>query len=214
LAKWGKQVKVLGYIWRYDSIMKPLGLRCSYKGGTMTIWQTVERPGYFGRHRDEKYRGYDQQYGASNWRIAWQIGERVGGLEEAVMLYEDAYFAFMKGNSAMIDQLVAEALDVYDDSPSNVQSRLNYLAQETNRTHLQDVAIRRCLVRLGRCFQGQKLIQIRDALGDHPLSLVLSPGQVPFHRPELILQPELEGWWLPSSVEAFYQSNKLLQVSA
>jgi hypothetical protein len=88
---------------------------------------------------------------------------------------------------------------------------LDYTVQETGRTHVQDIAIRRVVARLGRQFEGDQLIQIRDALGDHPLSMALSPGQVPFHRPDVILLPEIEGWWLPGSVESFYQSNKLLQ---
>jgi hypothetical protein len=55
-------------------------------------------------------------------------------------------------------------------------------------------------------------------MGDHPLSLALSPGQVPFHKPELMSHPdnltEIRGkaWWLPSSVEDFYQRGKRLVV--
>jgi hypothetical protein len=55
-------------------------------------------------------------------------------------------------------------------------------------------------------------------MGDHPLSLALSPGQVPFHKPELMSHPdnltEIRGkaWWLPSSVEDFYQRAKRLVV--
>jgi hypothetical protein len=41
--------------------------------------------------------------------------------------------------------------------------------------------------------------------------MILSPGRVPFHRPDLIEKPELNGWWEKSSVESFYQSNRLLQ---
>lgn len=178
----------------------------------MTTWITVDRPGYFGRHRAERHAEYDERYEAGNWRLAWQIGDYVGGVEAAVAPYEDAYLAFLSSNVPVLEQLIIEAADVYDDAVSNVGCGLNYAAQETDRTHLQDIAIRRSLVRLGRWFRGSDLIQIRDSLGLHPLSLVLSPGRVPFHRPDLITQPELTGWWQPGSVEAFYQSNKLLQV--
>jgi hypothetical protein len=177
----------------------------------MSAWETVGRPGYFGRHREERHREFDSRYGVGNWRLAWQIGERVGDLGEAVMLYEDAYLAWLLLLPHLADELTEEASDVYDDDPSNVSSGLDYLAQETQRTHLQDIAIRRCLVRLGRAFRGGQLIRIRDSQGDHPLSLALSPGRVPFHRSDLIVPPPLEGWWQPGSVESFYQSNKLLQ---
>lgn len=177
----------------------------------MSDWQTVERPGYFGRHRDDRYAGYDARYGSGNWRLVWRIGQRLGPVAEAVMLYEDAYVAWLQLHPAELDELVAVAAEVYDDAPSNVASGLDYRQQETSRTHLQDIAIRRSLVRLGRQFAGERLIRIRDAHGDHPLSLRLSPGMISFHRPDLIVRPELAGWWRPSSVEAFYQSNKLLQ---
>lgn len=55
-------------------------------------------------------------------------------------------------------------------------------------------------------------------MGEHPLSLALSPGQVPFHKPELISYPdnlrelESKSWWLLLSVEDFYQMAKRLVI--
>ncbi|MBW4061345.1 hypothetical protein HJC99_02115 [Candidatus Saccharibacteria bacterium] len=178
----------------------------------MTTWTAIERPGYLGRHRNERYAAYDEQYGADNWRLRWAGGYVTGGISTAVMWYEDAYMNFFSSHAAIVRQLVAEASNVYDDAPSNTASGVNYAAQETGRTHLQDIAIRRCLLRLGVWFTGDDLIQIRDSAGTHSLSLTLSPGQVPFHRPNWIYQPELTGWWQSGSVESFYQSNKWLQV--
>jgi hypothetical protein len=182
-------------------------------------WQRLERPGYFGAQREERYVQYDERYGRGNWRLAWQIGERLGGFDEAVMLYEDAYVMYLSQRIDLLEQLVREAGDVYDDAPSNAASGLDYRCQETGRTHIQDIALRRSLVRLGRQFMGESLIQIRGQGGTlpiHPLGLALCPSRVPFHRPEWIIQPALEGWWLDDlggdqSVEAFYQSNKWLE---
>lgn len=178
----------------------------------MTDWQNAQRPGYLGKHRDDRYQEWTRRFGEWNWRLVWQIGDNYFEVEAAIALYEDAYFRFLDDNQAVLEQLVGEAGDVYDDSVTNVECGLSYFPQETNRTHLQDVAIRRSLVRLGRWFQGSNLIQIRDHQGSHSLSLTLSPGRVPFHRPDLIIGPELEGWWQPGSVESFYQSNRWLQV--
>ena len=175
-------------------------------------WTTVERPGPFGRDRDKKYKEYDEKYGPSNWRLVWEVGETAFGREGVVMLYEDAYYFFLQRNTAVLKQLITEAKDVYDDAPSNVQSGLDYNKQETDRTHLQDISIRRVLIRLGKKFRGSELIQIRDTQGKHPLSMTLSPGRVPFHMPDLIKQPEGKGWWEPGTVESFYQSNRVLQV--
>lgn len=177
-------------------------------------WVTVERPGYFGKRREAKHREFDQRFGVGNWRIAWEWQGEYLEFAQAVLVYEEAYFRFMEASPGLVNELVREASDVYDDATTNVGSGLDYLAQETSRTHIQDIAIRRCIRRLGRRFEGSRLLRIRDDRGEHPLSLQLSPGRVPFHRPEFIQRPELRGWWQRGSVEAFYQSNKVLQVKA
>lgn len=178
----------------------------------MAKWQNQERPGYLGKHREARKRDWTERFGEENWRLVWQIGDNHFGIEAAIALYEDAYYHFLEGKPAVARDLVRHAGDVYDDSVSNVECGLSYFPQETERTHLQDIAIRRVLVRLGLWFTGSALIQIRDSVGTHPLSLTLSPGRVSFHRPDLMVRPELEGWWQPGSVESFYQSNRWLQV--
>lgn len=175
-------------------------------------WKTIKRPGYSGKHRDKLYKQYNKLYGKNNWRIAWVVNKKIFTREEIILLYEDVYYNFLKKHSKVLQQLVKEARDVYDDSPSNINSKLDYTKQETGRTHYQDIVIRRCVVRLGLKFRGKKLIQIRDYKGKYPLSLKLSPGRISFHMPELIKKPELTGWWQPGSIESFYQSNKVLQV--
>lgn len=175
-------------------------------------WKTIGRPSYSGKHRDELHRKYDQLYGKNNWRIVWMVNKKIFAREETLLLYEDVYYQFLKQHPKILHQLIKEAKDVYDDSPSNVNSALDYTKQETERTHYQDIAIRRCIVRFGLRFKGKKLIQIRDYKGKHPLSLKLSPGRISFHMPKLIKKPELTGWWKPGSIESFYQSNKVLQV--
>lgn len=175
-------------------------------------WITVERPGYLGKHRDEKYQEWDEKYGKGNWRLVWKVGETFVDFLGVCALYEDAYFEFLRNNSDILSQLITEASNVYDDEPSNVESGLDYTKQETPRTHIQDIAIRRSLIRLGLWFRGKELIRIRQEKGRHPLSITLSPDQVPFHRPDLIEKPELERWWHLGTVESFYQSNRVLQV--
>jgi len=138
--------------------------------------------------------------------------------EEACRLYEDAYFEYFKKRPELLEYLLEVASNVYDDDPSNVESGLDYSKRGDVRTHIQDIAIRNCVKRFGRQFTGHRLIQIRDRIGEHPLSLALSPGQVPFHKPELVSCPDnleeirSKAWWLPLSVEDFYQRAKRLIV--
>jgi len=175
-------------------------------------WKTIKRPGYSGKNKDQRQRQYNKIYGRNNWRVAWLVKGKIFSKEEIVLLYEDSYYIFFKKHPQTLKRLISQAKNVYDDVVSNINSGLDYAKQETKRTHYQDIAIRRCLVRFGLKFKGKKLIQIRDYQGKHPLSLKLSPGRIPFHLPELIKKPELTGWWQVGSLESFYQSNKVLQI--
>lgn len=180
--------------------------------------QLLEQPGYLGKRRDAYVASLNDRHGQGRWKFVWQWGSMLLDFAEACSIYEDAYYQFLLARPWVLAQLVAEARDVYDDSPSNVDSVYDYLAQETERTHVQDIAIRCCLKRFGVWFAGHELLQIRDSLGSHPLSMTLSPGQVPFHMPELIVRPtsyadaDSRPWWLPDTVEDFYQSNRYVAV--
>lgn len=176
-------------------------------------WVDIDRPGYLGRHRDQRHAEWDAEYGEGNWHLAWQVGDIWVPWGAMCMLYEDAYYEYLKNHPDTLDRLCRDASDVYDDDPSNMDSGFDYSRQETDRTHVQDIAVRRCLIRHARWFQGTEPVQIRDSLGDHPLSVELSPGKVPFHKPDLLIRPEMQGWWDYGTVESFYQSNKYLRIS-
>jgi len=172
-------------------------------------WRTLERPGYFGKKRDELHSSWDQQYGPGNWRIAYVWGQQVITREIALRIYEDAYFLFFQANPDKLAWITSEALNVYDTDPSNVQAGLSYDHQETPNNHVHDVSIRRAILRLGETFRGNRLIRVRwkDSEGYE-----INPGVVPFHLPGRIAVPKVEGWWFPDSIEDFYQSNKVLQI--
>lgn len=183
----------------------------------MKNWKPVERPGSFGSKRDEIFNGWDELYGKGNWKIAYKVGDRFLSFLEACQLYEDAYYEFMRDNPGITQMLIEEAWNVYDDDESNIGSEFDYSRQETKRTHIQDIAIRNALKRLNRWFMGNALIQIRHVAGHHPLSLLLSPGAVPFHQLELMESPipgEKKPWYMDNSVEDWYQRAKYLMVKA
>lgn len=175
------------------------------------VWYPYDRPGYFGAKRDEKQAAFDEKFGPNNWRLGWLFGGHIISWLGACAIYEDAYYEFLRSNDKVLKKLLKTASDVYDDYPSNVESGLAYDIQETDRTHIQDIAIRNCLFRLHLKFGGNKLVQIQGQ-STHQIGRLLSPGRVPFHLSSLIIQPQLKGWWQNNSVESFYQSNKFLLV--
>lgn len=175
-------------------------------------WRNLIRVGYLGKDRDQRFREWDAKFGKNRWRLAWFWKTKHVDFVGVCRIYEASYYHYLRANIDILRQLISTAYDVYDDAPTNVNSGFDYRAQETNRTHIQDIALRRVVARLGEKWQGDQLLQIRDKLGTHPLSITLSPGHVPFHKKEYIIRPWLEGWWDLGSVECFYQSNRSLQV--
>ncbi|MBP7134492.1 hypothetical protein KBA73_04720 [Patescibacteria group bacterium] len=190
---------------------------------TLEEWQDEGRPGYLGAKRDARKRDWDEVYGAGGWTLGWRLKDNVFvDYLGACALYEDAYFAYLSAHPALVDTLVRRAANIYDVEPSDANSKLDYNMQQHGRTHIQDISIRRVLVRLGRWFEGPDLIQIRyhvhrpDKPPIDPLSVVLTPGKVPFHRLDLLetapLEHAQEPWYDLTSVEAFYQLNKHLLI--
>ncbi len=185
-----------------------------------TLWKMIDNnsTGYIGKRRNEEWVKRDKKYGTGNWQMGWLVKANFLEYLEVCKLYEDAYFSYFEHRPELLEYLLASARDVYDYDSSNVESGLDYSKRGEVRTHIQDIAIRNCVIRFGESFRGKDLLQIRDRIGTHPLSLALSPGQVLFHKIDLISNPDNLGvitkgaWWLPYSVEDFYQRAKRLLV--
>lgn len=175
------------------------------------IWETIDRLSYFGKKRDAIHNQFDLKYGAGNWRLAWQFGGQALPFPIAIQIYEDSYYEYLKMDKALLNQLLDEARDVYDNDETNVNCGLDYSIQENNSNHYQDISVRRVVLRLGRTFKGDSLVQIRHK-SESEVGALLSPGRVPFHLPEMTVKPVQEGWWEKSTVEEFWQSNKVLQI--
>lgn len=173
-------------------------------------WIFLNRPGYAGARKRSRQRRLDTLFGIGNHRTfhVWEgrILDRAG----ACLLYEEAYFRHVSANPSELEWLVGNHCQVVDNALTNVDSGFDYAVQEAESTHLQDIAIRRVLLRLGRWFTGDAVLQVR---GRKTTGYRLNPGRVPFHRPEMIVQPGIEGWWDEGSVEDFWQSNKVVAIT-
>lgn len=174
-------------------------------------WHNVERPGYFGRRRDLRIAQYNLRFGVGNWRLAWRFDKRMLTFQEAcIECYEESYFRALCDRPDDIDY-ICTFTECMDNAPTNVQSGCDYTVQEAFSTHIQDIAIRNVLRRLGRGFTGERgellIIRSVDSNGYR-----FGPGNIPFLDPSLITTPtKTPGWANADSVEAFWQANKYLQ---
>lgn len=172
-------------------------------------WQDMERPGFFGRNRDSKFKEYDGRFGEGNWRIAWIWRDKRLEFVKACKHYEQSYFIDSFKRKDVWNELVNTASSVYDMEPRDIESGFDYTIQKGNATHIQDIAIRNVVRRTLREFKGSELVQIKGQ--KTKWGALLSPGKVPFYKPEMIILPEMKGWWDVNSIEDFWQRNKVLQ---
>lgn len=192
----------------------------------MSDWVDLRRPGYFGRNRDHIVAGLDSRYGQGNWRLVWKVQKRTypWRIEEGPILtyeftdacrlfYEESYFRCLSKMPTQIDYACSFG-ECIDNAMTNIQSGLDYTKQESNATHIQDIALRNVLKRIGRWFEGPAgkilIIHSNDSNG-----YSFGPGNIPFYEGQLITRPsKCPKWASLGSVEDFWQSNKWLQVRA
>lgn len=176
-------------------------------------WLNDHRPGYFGRRRDSKVAALDATLGKGNWRLAWVVAPALTYefADACKLLYEESYYLYLKDRPADLD-FICSFGECMDNATSNVQSGLDYTKQEAFSTHIQDIAVRNVLHRLGRKFEGppEKLLVIRSADSE---GFRFGPGNVPFMWPERITQPSLcPKWANKGSTEDAWQSLKWIQI--
>lgn len=182
----------------------------------MKVWKSTERPGYFGKRRDEKVANFNAKYGRGDWRLSWVVEKDDRVLENnfiaaCVNFYQRSYVEYLQHNVAELDYICSFG-ECIDNAITNIKSGTDYAAQESWATHIQDIAVRNVLRLLGRKFKGpaHHLLVIRSTDSN---GFRFGPGNVPFYDQSLITQPSLGPHWAnKGSVEDFWQSNKWIQV--
>lgn len=181
----------------------------------------IKRPGYFGRRRDEIVADLNKKYG-NTWTLVWTLFTAedlpnvnlVSEYHNACKLYyEQSYYEYLKLRPEVVNR-ICEYGECIDNAITNIQSGLDYTKQEAFSTHIQDIAVRNVLKRLGRKFEGpsDKILIIRGEDTDG-WKLGLNPGLVPFMFTTAIHQPsKAPKWAQKGSVEDFWQSNKYLAI--
>jgi len=185
-------------------------------------WQTVERPGYLGKKKDEKFRLWDREFGKGNWRIVNQLvtGEIYSYEDIIYKVYMpgyEAYFLSHPDDLKFITQNFSYAYDkdqIDKDKAFDIYALYNKPGVANQFHHVAfNVAIEQ---RLGVSFKGSKPLKVREGKpgtpdSQQPDGYKWSPGRIPCTIAQLIPDPHIFGWWGYNSIEDFYQSTKTLQ---
>ncbi len=178
--------------------------------------QGILRPGFLGSQRLKFSEKLSHLFGDEDagWSFEHKIQKRLLTPFFAYQLMQDAYQVFFQKNPAILNNLIEQYSDVYDNAPSNIQSGGQYFNQEVleKGLHIHDIAIRKAVHSLGKEFQGNRLLEVR---GPKSEGFYLSPGEIEFHRPQLIPAEPFNGrkWWKDGTIEDFYQRTKTLVVN-
>lgn len=190
------------------------------------VWETLVRPGFLGKKRNELYETLNSEYTPGNWRLAWQWGNIFVTLPFVAQIYEMAYYEHFKKNPEVLEKLLTYS-DVYVNNISDRLSGHDYTKQTSIITHLHDIAIRKAVMLSGRDFKsnenilnsnGKDLLKVSWDEPSDSFGYQLNPGAVPFYRPEMILDGNGvkdyggETKRNPGSIDAFYQFNKVIQI--
>ena len=173
-------------------------------------WFILGRPGYAGRGQKQRNALRDSLFSEGHWRTLHLWKGRLIDRAAAILLYEEAYYRHIASDPDLQCWIADNFREVYDNAVSNILSGCDYSIQESTSTHLQDIAIRRVMLRLGLAFKGAGLLQVRGADSN---GVALNPGRLAFHFRDHIVSPPVSGWWQAGSIEDFWQSNKVLAVT-
>lgn len=189
-------------------------------------WVVVEKPGYLGSKKEQKFAEWDSKYSEGNWRLVWQTadGKRLF-FEDIFDIYVQGYVEYFKEHPGEADYLTQNYSFAYDETLISKDQALDSSALwekpgVSNQFHhaalnfaLQEV--------LGIPFKGERPIQIRGGKPGTPVETWPAgwkwhPGRIPCPNPDLIPKnlTQERKWWEEGTIEDLYQSAKVLEIKA
>lgn len=194
-------------------------------------WITVERPGYLGKRKDAEVARWDNQYGADNWRLVWELanGDILGYPEIFWKIYVPGYAKYFVSSTLWINgysearYLQRGFSYTYDKDLVTKEQAFDplYLYNRPgfpNQFHhvALNIAIEYFM---GMPFRGNTPLQVREGKPGTPIDTwpkgwKYSPGKIMTTRPDLTPETNIRGWWERGSIEEVYQTAKILQVKS
>lgn len=190
---------------------------------TLENWVTAERPGYFGKSREEQEKAWDEKYGKGNWRLAWETPQKEaltfdGIIQEYVEGYTE-YFRQHPDEAKWITENYAYAYDKEIITKEEAFDPYALYQKQGKANQFHHVALNIALEKvLDTPFKGEEPIKVRAGKPNTPVEQWPAgwkwhPGLIPCVHPEMIQDVTFDNqWWKKGSIEDLYQSDKVLQI--
>jgi hypothetical protein len=108
------------------------------------VWIPVGLPGYSGAAKGQRQAVLDARFGPDGWRFAHVVRGAIVPKSVAILEYEAAYRRYLIDRPALVEFLVSQCGNVYDDNIANVYDA-DYEQPHTDMNHYQDIAVRRVI---------------------------------------------------------------------
>lgn len=155
-------------------------------------------PFNYSRDKENFLKTMNRTAGKGGWFWVFRVGKQIYSFDLGMQLYEDAYWLLLQKNSKVIKKLV-DYYDVFVVNNEDLESGLSYKKQTQKWSdHYADIAIRRCLRRMGVWFKGKELFEVSGT--------PLDDRRVSFHLPHLVDNPD-------KSARSWIESNKVIVIA-
>lgn len=186
-------------------------------------WVTVERPGYFGKKREEFEERWNKEYGEGNWRLVWETPQgKVLDYDGIIEVYIEGYAEYFRSHRGEAEYVTSNFSYAYDKEMVTREEAFDPYVRYNKPGHVNqfhNVAMNIALEKvLGLTFKGEVPLKVRAAkpgtpFEEWPLGWKWQPGLIPAPNPEEIFDMDFtDQWWTKGTIEDFYQCNKALQI--
>jgi hypothetical protein len=145
--------------------------------------------GDLGKNRYKFLKLLNTKVGKGNWWWGFRTDKNLYSWQLGMQFYEDAYWSFFRKNISALKETVSYD-NVFVLTGNDIEAGLDYNKQVDRTEHLEDIAVRRSLRRLGVWFKGENLYKIER-------NSFLCSKNIDFHLPHLLKTGEKTIWhWL------------------
>jgi hypothetical protein len=127
--------------------------------------------------RDSFIEKVNKTVGEGNWFWVFYIGKQMYSLQLGLQIYEDSFYHHLMKNFVSLKDLLKNNKNVFVHSYQDLESGLDYKTQKGKSDHYNDIAIRRCVARMGLKFNGNNNYCVSNTL--------FCETKVPFHLKHL-----------------------------